>query len=128
MSDVVVDSDVLIDVARNNPVAAAHIYKLSQNYTLVISAITYMEVIVGVRSKIELLQTKQFLTQFAIIKLNADISDIAMGLLETYRLSHGLQIPDALIAATAIWMKVPLSSKNQRDFRFISRLNLLPYP
>jgi predicted nucleic acid-binding protein len=37
-------------------------------------------------------------------------------------------IPDALIAATAMAMNQPFISKNQRDYRFISGLQLFPYP
>lgn len=49
-------------------------------------------------------------------------------LLQQYRLSHGLLIADALIAATATETGIPLISKNQRDYRFIEGLQLLPYP
>lgn len=52
----------------------------------------------------------------------------ALPLLQQYRLSHGLLIADALIAATAIETKFPLISKNQRHYRFIENLQLLPYP
>ncbi|KJR43537.1 PilT protein [Candidatus Magnetoovum chiemensis] len=45
-----------------------------------------------------------------------------------YRLSHGLLIPDALIAATAIIRDESFISKNQRDYRFINELKLLAYP
>ena len=48
--------------------------------------------------------------------------------MRSYYLSHGLLIADALIAATAIENQIPLLSKNQRDYRFISELNLLKYP
>ena len=48
--------------------------------------------------------------------------------MKKYRLSHGLLIPDALIAATAIEADTPLVSKNQKDYRFIKDLQLLPYP
>jgi predicted nucleic acid-binding protein len=53
---------------------------------------------------------------------------MAVDLLRQYRLSHGLAIPDALIAATAITLDQPFISKNQRDYRFIDGLQLLPYP
>ena len=52
----------------------------------------------------------------------------ATQLLLQYRLSHGLLIADAFIASTAICWNYPLISKNQRDYRFISELNLLRYP
>jgi hypothetical protein len=48
--------------------------------------------------------------------------------LKSYRLSHGLLIADALIAATAISSDLSFVSKNQRDYRFIEDLQLLPYP
>jgi predicted nucleic acid-binding protein len=62
------------------------------------------------------------------LKLTEQISDTAVGLLHRYRLSHGLAIPDALIAATAIALDQPFVSKNRRDYRFINGLQLLPYP
>ena len=87
-----------------------------------------MELIVGCRNNIELNTLEHFLGHFQIIKINEQISDIATNLLKQYRLSHGLLIADALIAATAISLSVSFVSKNQRDYRFISNLNLLPYP
>jgi predicted nucleic acid-binding protein len=63
-----------------------------------------------------------------VFKLTEAISDTAVGLIRQYRLSHGLAIPDALIAATAITMDQSFVSKNQTDYRFIKGLKLLPYP
>jgi predicted nucleic acid-binding protein len=71
---------------------------------------------------------KHFLSQFQVLTLKCDIGDRAIELLQSYFLSHGLLIADALIAATAIENNIPLLSKNQRDFRFIQELNLLSYP
>ncbi|MCC5657410.1 hypothetical protein LC608_10510 [Nostoc sp. XA010] len=69
-----------------------------------------------------------FLKQFYIIKIDQAVSDTAVDLLRSYRLSHNLAIPDSLIAATAIVWNYPFLTKNQRDYRFIQGLNLLPYP
>ena len=44
------------------------------------------------------------------------------------RLSHGLLIPDSLIAAMAIVAGIAFVSKNQCDYKFIVGLNLLAYP
>jgi len=71
---------------------------------------------------------EKFLSRFELLYLNENISKKADELLLKYRLSHSLLIADALIAATAIIWNFPLISKNQRDYRFIPELNLLPYP
>ncbi|MEA3397464.1 MAG: PIN domain-containing protein, partial [Chloroflexota bacterium] len=71
---------------------------------------------------------EQFLLRFQVIKLDELTSDIGVDLLRHYRLSHGLLIADALIAATAMSLNHLFVTKNQRDYRFIEGLRLLPYP
>jgi predicted nucleic acid-binding protein len=124
----IIDTDVLIDAALQISKAIDCLDGLEQNSMLAISVITQMELFVGCRNKTELGNTKRFLQRFQVLKLSDPISDKAIGLLLQYRLSHGLAIPDALIAATAITSNQPFISKNQRDYRFISGLRLLPYP
>ena len=124
----IVDTDVLIDAASQISKAIDCLDGLEQNSMLAISVITQMELFVGCRNKTELGNTKRFLQRFQVLKLSGQISDKAIGLLLQYRLSHGLAIPDALIAATAITFNQRFISKNQRDYHFISGLQLLPYP
>jgi hypothetical protein len=45
-------------------------------------------------------------------------------LLENFKLSHDLQIPDALIGATAITNDLPLFTYNVKDFSFMPGLTL----
>ncbi|MEG3969981.1 type II toxin-antitoxin system VapC family toxin [Microcoleus sp. T2B6] len=90
--------------------------------------ITQMELIVGCANKVELQTLEKFIQQFDVIRIDQSISDKAVDLLRLYRLSHGLLIADGLIAATAIVWEYPFITKNQRDYRFIQNLNLLPYP
>lgn len=125
---VLIDTDIIIDMGRNIKEAVDCVSNMAQKSIMAVSAVTYMELIVGCRNKKELIQLNQFISSFEIIRLNNQISDIASDLLHSYRLSHGLLIPDALIAATALFFECPLISKNQRDYRFIEELNLLPYP
>jgi predicted nucleic acid-binding protein len=124
----IVDTDILIDVSREIPIAINRLQLEANNSTLAISTITQMELIVGCRNKTELQNLKKFLRRYVIIKVNELITDKAIELLSQYRLSHGLLIPDGLIAATAIVANSPLLSKNQRDYHFISDLDLLSYP
>lgn len=86
-----------------------------------------MELIVGCRNKTELHDLELFLRGFQVLKITDQISDKVVGLLKQYRLSHGLLIADALIAATALGHGEPFITKKQRDFRFITGLHLLPY-
>ncbi len=123
------DSDILIDVSRQNPIALAYLQTQRKKHeTLAISTVTVMELLVGARNKMESEAIQKFLNQFLHIHLTPDIDHQAIAFLQQYRLSHGLLIPDALIAATAVVMNCPLVSKNQRDYRFITELTLLTYP
>lgn len=128
MSQILVDSDLLIDLANNDLTAKNRLILESKLATLSICVITQMELVVGCRNKKELEALNKLLSQFRIIQLSEEISIKAEALVSNYYLSHGLLIPDALIAATAIALKIPLLSKNQRDYRFILDLALLPYP
>ncbi|MBO1067103.1 MAG: type II toxin-antitoxin system VapC family toxin [Dolichospermum sp. DEX189] len=92
------------------------------------SVITEMELIVGCRNKLELQHINKFLSRYDISQINDNISIFTVELIKTYRLSHGLLMPDAFIAATSIINNFPLLTKNQSDYRFISGINLLPYP
>jgi len=128
MSDlVVIDTDVLIDVSHKNEKAIGYLENLEINFQLAISLITQMELMVGCRNKQESVVLDRFLKRFQVIKLNESISNITVDLLRQYRLSHGLLIPDALIASTALYLNMDLATKNQRDYRFIENLKLLPY-
>lgn len=128
MASVLVDTDILIDVANKDANAITRLKREGQTAQLAVSSITAMELVVGCRNKSEQQTLERFLAKFQILPLSSEISERATVLLTTYYLSHGLLIADALIAATAIARNVPLLSKNQRDFRFIQELALLPYP
>lgn len=95
---------------------------------MAISVISHMELLVGCRNGAEQRVLERFVKRFDVLLLNTHISARAVELLRVYRLSYGLQIADSLIAATALEARVPLVSKNQRHFRFIDDLQLLPYP
>lgn len=125
---IIVDTDILIDAGRGVREATDCLAAINQRTSLAISVVTYMELMVGCRSKRELNELDRFLARFQIIQMTSRMSGTASDLLHDYRLSHGLLIPDALIAATAIVLDSPFASKNQRDYRFIGELNLLPYP
>ncbi len=128
MSITLVDTDILIDSGLQDEQAIRCLNDLEQISDLGLSAITQMELIVGCRNKTELRKIQQFLQRFQVYPLTDQISGLATDLLEKYRLSHGLLIPDALIAATALSLTCDFITKNQRDYQFVRDLRLLPYP
>ncbi|MCP4423961.1 MAG: type II toxin-antitoxin system VapC family toxin [Chloroflexi bacterium] len=124
----IVDTDILIDAGRGINTAIDYLEQIEEQNQIAISAITQMELIVGCRNKAELRSLEKFLTRFHRLNTTETISEKAVELLRKYRLSHGLLIADALIAATAIVWEYSLVSKNQKDYRFIDNLKLLLYP
>ena len=52
------------------------------------------------------------------------ISKRAIQLVDQFNLSHGLLIPDAIIAATAVVHRIELFTYNVKDFQFIPDIKL----
>jgi len=128
MADLLVDTDILIDVGRGVEGAVVALSTWEMEKQIGVSAVTYMELLVGCRDKREQQAVEQFVARFENILIDADITTQAIQLLQRYRLSHGLLIADALIAATAMVKGIPLVSKNQKDYRYIEGLDFWPYP
>ena len=117
-----------MNAARDIDDAVACLEQIERQATLVISVVSQMELVIGCRNKAELRALDKFLSRFQVVRLNEQISDTAVDLLRRYRLSHGLLIADALIAATTLAQGIPFVTKNERDYRFIAGLCLLSYP
>ena len=123
MSKVLVDTDVLIWHLRGKPQAAQ---RLDEMPVLTLSAVSYLELLQGLRNKAELAAIKQMLAlrNANILPLTANITQRATGLMETLALSHGLQMGDALIAATALEHHLPLLTGNVKHFVAVENLRL----
>jgi len=89
-----------------------------------ISAITKMELMVGTLNKADLTSLNKNVNRFNILLINPEITAIALQLVERYKLSHNLAIPDSFIAATAIHTGVKLFTYNLKDYKFIDGLIL----
>lgn len=121
-SNLLLDTDILVNVARGIPDAIAIFNRLLSDDSVHISAVTEMELVVGCRNKSELRELSRLLKQVNIIPITPEITTTALKLLHTYRLSHGLLIADALIAATAIVSERTLTSGNSKHFSMITKL------
>ena len=115
------DSDVLIWAIRGNEKAARAITSANDR---ALSVVSLMELLQGARSKLEVRQIHRSLNSlhFRVLPLSETIGDTAVELIGQYALSHGLELGDALIAATAIEAGVPLYTANVKHFRQIRTL------
>jgi len=117
-----VDTDVLIDVSRNNEAAIDFLDQLDDSWSM--SIITALELIVGARNKEEVTQIDQLIAAYSATPLTGEIGNSSYGLLREFAKSHGLRVFDSLIAATALAENLTLVTKNKKHFQMISTLKL----
>lgn len=118
------DSCILIDYLRGKEDVKQKLLN-DRKQGLGMSAVTYMELMVGALNKREVALIKKAFADFEIIEISEAISIKARNLIEKFSKSHNLQIPDALIAATALELDLPLSTANLKDFQYIPGLKLV---
>ncbi len=106
--NLLLDSNLLIDVLRGEPTALAW---LGTQQGCAISVITWIEVLVGCRGE-EGEQVQPWLESFQRLELTQEIAAEAV----RCRRSFGLKVPDAIILATARCHRLTLATRNSRDF------------
>lgn len=116
-----VDTDVLIWHPRGYPQATR---RLDQLPALALSAVSYLEVLQGIRNKAELQAVQKMLLrrQALVLPITEAVTRRATELMEAMTLSHGLQMGDALIAATALDHGLPLLTGNVHHFAAVPSL------
>ncbi len=122
---VVCDTNILIEVIdRNNNGVVSTLIDLGTT-NLCISSISFSEMVLGATNKSHLSKLLKELNRFPILSLTSSIDLLHRKLLLQYSLSHGLTIPDALIAASTIDLGYKLFTLNRKDFKFIKGLYLI---
>ncbi len=121
---VIFDTNILIELYRGNVAVKEEIQKISSD-VFYISSITVAEFIAGARDKADLIKIEKQLSKYVSIPLNTGINDIFIEIIKTLTLSHRPQIPDVLIASTAIYYNLPLYTLNKRHFQYMPGIELL---
>lgn len=118
---ILVDTDVLIWNLRGDAKAAERLDVMPSFH---LSAVTYMELIQGMRDKAELRIFHRALSQWRaeIIHIDEAVSARASYLIEQHALGNGVQLADALIGATALEHGLPLLTGNAKHYRAIDGL------
>ncbi len=123
MEKIVLDTNILIEILKGNQEIVQKLESSSFSYA--ISSISAMELYYGAINKAELFKLQKFISLFEVLELDRETSKIAAELIFEYSKSHNLDIPDSLIAATAIDKSLKLYTLNIKDFRYIEGLVLL---
>lgn len=122
---VVLDTSVLIDHERGNPLASGYISELVRRNAAALHPVTRGELVFGARDRAHLARIQVMLAPFRSVAVrNIDFAG-ALALLERHVLSHRIGWPDCLIAATCQRLGAPLVTLNARDFRPIKGLKIL---
>ena len=121
-----IDTDVLIWLFRGHEQALQAIQNCE---SVSLSAVTYMELVQGMRSKQEfrLLRRTVHEQTWAVLPISDNVSHRAIVYIENYSLSHGLQMADALIASTAIEFGLSLMTGNHKHYKAIPELPIKRY-
>jgi predicted nucleic acid-binding protein len=121
--DKLLDTDVLIWYLRGNQNAYDLIHSIGE---FAISAVTYMELVQGMRNKEELRNLKKALKQWRVktIYMDTEISALALFYVEEYFLSHSMQLADALIGATCATHGMTLYTANDKHYKIIKDLDI----
>ena len=116
------DSNIIINLFKGHEKVKAALQKIGTE-NIAVSIITYAEIIYGTK-KADLKKIKAFFEQYTIIDIDPGTSNVFKGIVLNYSFSHHIKIPDALIAATAIYHGFQLYTENKKDFDFIPEIRL----
>lgn len=136
------DTDIIIWALRGNRKAANLIDKsdtiafdfskhipgkaVTKRNCKFISAVSYMELLKGTRDKNEQKSIKSFISDlgFEILPITENISHRAMIYMEEFALKSGIDIADALIAATSAENSMRLCTCNSKHYKIIPNIEL----
>ena len=116
------DTNVFVDHLRGYPPAVAFFERLRDAQDVAFSSLSEAELLAGKanadpRVRAALLR---FLQRWTKVDVSNPIAVLAGDIVR----DHGLDVPDAIIAATAVQHKAELVTKNTKDFRRIKGLRL----
>ena len=121
MSKFLPDTNVFSKISGND----WRVKQFVESLDAVIDATIYIECLQGSKSNHEKRVIEKYLTRFPFIPITSQSSLKAVELIRNYSNSHGLLLPDALIAATALENDLTVVIYNVSDFKFIGGLKYL---
>ena len=121
MAEYLPDTNIFIAIFKGD----AKLKILVENSDSAINTIVYLELIQGAKNKADVNKIEKYLNRFELIHFDKAVSQRAIELVRAFSKSHGLMLPDAVIAATCLENDLTLITFNSKDFRFINDLKIL---
>ncbi len=120
---VLVDTNIFIEIFRNqDKILQALIDGFDETC---VNTIIYLELVRGEPNKKRYAEMEKYLSRYKLLHLTPAICQTSLELMRQFKLSDGLDFPDALIAATCLEHDSFLFTKNQKHFRFIPNLKII---
>ena len=104
----VVDTDIVIDHLRGHR-------RIRADVPLAYSTVTRCELFAGTDAAAIVRTLLDAMIEVAVDRTVAETAG-------AIRRDHGLSVPDALVAATALGLRIPLITRNARHFRAVTGL------
>lgn len=127
MNNILLDTDILVDYFRKYEKAQRFFEELRKiDCVVYFSAITETELLAGKECNAIEIRARllDFLSNFTKISVNNPIAMKA----GDFRRVHGIKTADAIIAATAFFMKANLITRNAADYKGVKEINVkVPY-
>lgn len=123
MSLVICDTNIFISLFRNIEQTVDDL-KLIGDENVLIPSVSVMELYRGMQHKKEMAEMQKKINRYNILHFNEDISKRAIELVNKFKLSHNLQIPDAIIGAMSLVYGIDLFTYNTKDFIFLPGIKL----
>ena len=120
---VICDTNIFIEFYKGNTEIIENLREIGAK-NIALSSVTAGELIFGAFDKTELENIKKDIDQLRVLPINEKISKDFIELMLKYSLSHNLDLPDALIASTAIVCNFELYSLNLKHFKYLDNLKL----
>lgn len=128
MAEELLDTSIFVDLFRRSAAANRYIGTRLRSGRLKVHAAVAAELIAGVRNKVELGQLDELLGLSRMLVPSESDWTLALRLCRAHNLSDGTDWVDCLVAATAMRLKVPIATLNDKHFRPIRGLEVVrPY-
>lgn len=122
-----IDTDIAIDHFHGHRETLEYFAQtLIEGEILAMSVVGLTEILTGMRPG-EQERTEKLFSLFAIIDVDEQIARKAGEYLNQYRKSHGMELADALIAATAFVAGAELVTRNVDDYPMSDVKVVVPY-